>query len=133
MGRGPHWVKRPGLRDLAPVGSGGRSSTWHGEMKAIRKACKKLGSFKLKGCKLYTSVEPCPMCAAASYWAGIEQIFYGATVDDALEYGGFDDSMIFAQLRHPTQSRTLPAQRILRAEAVEIWKKYKEKPDKVPY
>jgi tRNA(Arg) A34 adenosine deaminase TadA len=42
------------------------------------------------------------MCAAASYWAGIERIFYGATVDDALEYGGFDDSMIFAQLRHPT-------------------------------
>jgi guanine deaminase len=51
--------------------------TWHGEMEAIRKACKKLGSFKLKGCKLYTSAEPCPMCAAASYWAGIEQIFYG--------------------------------------------------------
>lgn len=51
---------------------------------------------------MYTSAEPCPMCAAASYWAGIERIFYGATVDDALEYGGFDDSMIFAQLRHPT-------------------------------
>jgi len=73
------------------------------------------------------------MCAAASYWAGIERIFYGATVDDALEYGRFDDSMIFAQLRHPTRNRTLPAQQILQAEAVEIWKKYKDKPDKVSY
>jgi guanine deaminase len=107
--------------------------TWHGEMEAIRKACKRLGSFKLRGCTMYTSAEPCPMCAAASYWAGIERIFYGATIDDALEYGGFDDSMIFAQLRHPTQNRTIPAQQILQAEAVEIWKKYKNKPDKVSY
>jgi guanine deaminase len=107
--------------------------TWHGEMEAIRKACKKLGSFKLTGCTMYTSAEPCPMCAAASYWAGIEQIFYGATVDDALQYGGFDDSMIFAQLRQPTQNRSLPARQILRAEAVDIWKKYKEKPDRVAY
>ena len=107
--------------------------TWHGEMEAIRHACKRLGSFKLEGCTMYTSAEPCPMCAAASYWAGIEQIFYGATVGDALEYGGFDDTMIFAQLRHPTLGRTLPARQILRYEAVEIWKKYHEKPDRVAY
>lgn len=107
--------------------------TWHGEMEAIRHACKKLGSFKLTGCTLYTSAEPCPMCAAAAYWAGIERIFFGATVDDALEYGGFDDGMIFAQLRHSTQNRTLPAGQMLRREAVAVWQKYKEKPDKVPY
>jgi guanine deaminase len=107
--------------------------TWHGEMEAIRRACHKLGSFKLPGCTMYTSAEPCPMCAAASYWAGIERIVYGATVDDALEYGGFDDTMIFAQLRNPTQSRTIPAQQMLRAEAVEVWRKYKDKADKIPY
>jgi guanine deaminase len=107
--------------------------TWHGEIEAIRHACKKLGSFKLKGCTLYTSAEPCPMCAAAAYWAGMERIFYGATVDDALEYGGFDDSMIFAELRRPTQSRALPAEQMLQGEAVAIWKKYKQKPDKVSY
>jgi tRNA(Arg) A34 adenosine deaminase TadA len=107
--------------------------TWHSEIEAIRHACKKLGSFKLTGCTLYTSAEPCPMCAAASYWAGIARIYYGATVGDALEYGGFDDAMIFEQLRQPTQSRTLPAKQILRTEAVGIWKKYQEKPDKVPY
>lgn len=107
--------------------------TWHGEMEAIRKACNKLGSFKLAGCTLYTSAEPCPMCAAAAYWAGIERIVYGATIDDALEYGGFDDRMIFAQLRRPIRDRSLPAEQIMRGEAVEIWKKYKEKPDKVAY
>jgi guanine deaminase len=107
--------------------------TWHGEMEAIRKACKKLGSFKLKGCTMYTSAEPCPMCAAASYWAGIERIYFGATVGDALEYGGFDDAMIFAQLRQPTQHRTIPATQTLRVEAVEVWKKYQAKPDKVSY
>jgi guanine deaminase len=107
--------------------------TWHGEMEAIRLACKKLGSFKLKGCTMYTSAEPCPMCAAASYWAGIERIYYGATVEDALDYGGFDDSMIFAQLRQPTQHRTIPAEQIMRTEAVVVWKQYKEKPDKVLY
>src|SRR5215472_6766406 len=70
--------------------------TWHGEMEAIRKACKKVGHFKLTGCILYSSAECCPMCAAAAYWAGIEKIYYGATVADALEYGNFDDSMIYA-------------------------------------
>jgi tRNA(Arg) A34 adenosine deaminase TadA len=107
--------------------------TWHGEMEAIRKACKALNSFKLTGCVLYTSAEPCPMCAAASYWAGIEQIFYAATVADALKYGGFDDSMIFEELAKPTTTRSIPATQLLQEEAVEVWKLYQAKPDKIHY
>ncbi len=110
-----------------------RDPTWHGEIEAIRQACKKLGAFKLTGCTLYTSAEPCPMCAAAAYWAGIERIYYGASVGDAFEYGGFDDVMIFEQLRRPTQLRTIPATQIQRTEAVEVWKKYQAKPDRIPY
>ncbi len=107
--------------------------TWHGEMEAIRKACKKIGSFKLTGCTLYTSAEPCPMCAAASYWAGIAKIYYAASVKDALEYGNFDDTMIYAELRKPAPERSIPAEQIMREEAVEVWKKYKNMAGRVQY
>ncbi len=107
--------------------------TWHGEMEAIRKACKKVGSFKLEGCTLYTSAECCPMCAAAAYWARIDKIFYAATCGDALEYGDFDDTLIYAELKKPTIERSIPAEQILREEAVEVWKKYKDMPGRVPY
>jgi len=107
--------------------------TWHGEMEAIRKACKRVGNFKLDGCTLYTSAECCPMCAAAAYWAGIEKIYFAATVQDALEYGNFDDSMIYAELKKPTTERSIPAEQILRDEAVEVWKRYKTMPGRVQY
>lgn len=107
--------------------------TWHGEMEAIRKACKKAGSFKLKNATLYTSAEPCPMCMAAAYWAGIERVYYGATNEDALKYGDFDDSMIYAELAKPTPKRSIHCTQMMQEEAVEVWKKYKNKPDRVPY
>ncbi len=107
--------------------------TWHGEIQAIRNACSKLGSFKLPRAVLYTSAEPCPMCAAAAYWAGIEHIFYASTCEDALKYGNFDDSMIYSELKKPVGDRSIPAQQIMQAEAVEVWKKYKAKPDTIPY
>ena len=107
--------------------------TWHGEIEAIRKACKKVGSFKLEGCTLYSSAECCPMCAAAAYWAGIEKIYYAATCGDALEYGNFDDSMIYSELKKPSTERSIPAEQILREEAVEVWKKYKNMPGRIQY
>ena len=107
--------------------------TWHGEMEAIRAACKATGSFKLRDATLYTSAEPCPMCMAASYWAGIGRIFYASTNEDALQYGDFDDSMIYGEIRKPAAERAIPSQQILRAEAVEVWKKYKAMPGRVPY
>jgi tRNA(Arg) A34 adenosine deaminase TadA len=73
------------------------------------------------------------MCAAAAYWAGIERIFYAATCEDAFEYGDFDDSMIYGELKKPVGERSIPAEQIMRAEAVEVWKKYKAKSDRVPY
>ena len=107
--------------------------TWHGEIEAIRKACKAEGSFKLEGATLYTSAEPCPMCMAATYWAGIDRVFYAASIDDALEYGNFDDSKIYAEIRKPVDKREMPIKQIMRAEAVEIWKMYQKKSDKVQY
>lgn len=107
--------------------------TWHGEIEAIRKACKKVGSFKLAHATLYTSAEPCPMCMAACYWAGIERVFYASTNKDALEYGDFDDSMIYQELKKPVGERSITCVQIMQPEAVEVWKKYKNKEDRVPY
>jgi len=107
--------------------------TWHAEMAAIRQACTTQGTFKLRDATLYTSAEPCPMCMAACYWAGIERVFYAAQVEDALEYGGFDDSMIYDELRKPVGERKMAIRQIMRAEAVEVWEKYAQKDDRVPY
>ena len=61
--------------------------TCHGEIDAIRKACKKLGTFDLSGCELYTTHYPCPMCAGAIQWSNIKKIYYGCTVDDTANIG----------------------------------------------
>jgi guanine deaminase len=107
--------------------------TWHAEMEAIRLACITLQSFKLKGCTLYTAGEPCPMCMATAYWAELDRIFYSATVEDAFTYGQFDDRYIYKELALPPEKRKIPMQQMLREEAVEVWKKYQAKPDKIPY
>ena len=107
--------------------------TWHAEMEAIRLACITLQSFKLTGCTLYTSAEPCPMCLAACYWAGIGEVYYAASVEDAATYGNFDDRPIYEQLALPKEQRAIKLTQMLRDEAVVVWKKYQAKPDKVQY
>jgi guanine deaminase len=106
--------------------------TWHGEMEAIRLACITLRSSKLPGCYLYTTSEPCPMCLAAAYWAGIEGIFYSATVEMTAKYGQFDNRWLYGELALPAEQRKLPMTRILPEEAVEVWKAYKVKPKRTP-
>ena len=64
--------------------------TCHGEIDAIRKACKKLKTFDLSGCELYTSGYPCPMCFCAILWANIEKVYYGCNTTDT-EIIGFRD------------------------------------------
>lgn len=107
--------------------------TWHGEMEAIRDACARLKALKLDGCVLYTSSEPCPMCLATAYWAGLDGIIYGAAVADSKEYGGFDDAFIYEQFAEPAADRSIPQVQILRDEAVEVWKEYAAQPGNVPY
>lgn len=68
--------------------------TAHGEVVAIRRAAKKLGTFDLSGCELYTTAEPCPMCLWAIYWANVDKVFYGCTVTDT-ERIGFRDKEFY--------------------------------------
>lgn len=107
--------------------------TWHGEMHAIRTACALLKKPKLDGCVLYTSSEPCPMCLATVYWAGLDGVVFGAVVDDAKKYGNFDDNFIYAEFAKPAKDRVIPQQSLLRPEAVEVWKEYHNRTDKVDY
>lgn len=107
--------------------------TWHAEMHAIRQACALLKKPKLDGCILYTSSEPCPMCLATVYWAGLDAVFYGARVADSKKYGNFDDIFIYGEFAKPIESRAISELELLRAESVEVWKEYFNRSDKVDY
>ena len=67
--------------------TGHNDPTAHGEIVAIREACRALGTFSLEGCTIYTSCEPCPMCLAAIYWARLDRVFYANTAADASAIG----------------------------------------------
>ena len=106
--------------------------TAHAEIVAIRNACKKLGDFFLKGCDLYTSCEPCPMCLSAIYWSRIDKIFYANTRDDAKNID-FDDSFIYSEINKKIEDRKLQMIQMHRDEALKAFKIWDEKVDKIKY
>ena len=81
--------------------------TAHAEMQAIRAACRTLERFELRGCTIYTSCEPCPMCLAALHWARIDRIVFAATQHDAAA-AGFDDAVIYDEISRPHDQRRTP-------------------------
>src|SRR5260370_3460586 len=81
--------------------------TAHAEVLAIRQACQKLGFFELRGCDLYTSCEPCPMCLGAIYWAPIDKVYFGNLAGDPAKIG-FVDSPIYAEITQPHPDPHIP-------------------------
>lgn len=106
--------------------------TAHAEINAIREATKKLGTFDLSGCQIYSSCEPCPMCLGAIYWARLDKIYFANTKTDARDID-FDDSFIYEELEKPIEKRTIPTKQILREEAITAFKKWRQKEDKIEY
>ncbi len=106
--------------------------TAHAEVNTIRAACAYLGTFKLTGCELYTSCEPCPMCLSSAYWAGMKTIYYGNTRDDAKQID-FDDSFIYDQIPLAPDKRTIPSVQMLGDEAIKAFEAWSNKEDKVEY
>lgn len=106
--------------------------TAHGEVVAIRDACKNLWTFDLSGCEIYTSCEPCPMCYGAISRARIEKMYYGNTKQDAADIG-FDDSAFREDIKKELTQRSVPVQQVLHEEALEVFKAWKEKQDKIEY
>ena len=106
--------------------------TAHGEIVAIRQACKNLNNFNLSGYELYSTCEPCPMCLSAIYWAHIEKIYYANTRDDAQKID-FDDSLIYSELTKNIKKRKIPMIQIMREEALKAFELWDKKTDKVKY
>ena len=106
--------------------------TAHGEIVAIREACKKLNTFNLSGCDLYSSCEPCPMCLSAIYWSRIENIFYANTRTDAKSID-FDDSFIYSEINKDLENRKIKMHQMHRDEALEAFKIWEKKEDKIKY
>ena len=106
--------------------------TAHGEIVAIREACKKLNDFKLTGCELYSNCEPCPMCLSAIYWARIDKIYYANTREDAQKID-FDDSFIYSEFQKDINQRKIPMFQIMRKEALKAFELWDKKKDKIKY
>lgn len=106
--------------------------TAHAEIVAIRAACARLGAFELKGCELYTSCEPCPMCLGAIYWARPRRVYFGSTAADASQ-AGFDDSFIYGEIARPFSGRRIPMEQMMGEEAQETFRAWERQANKVPY
>ena len=106
--------------------------TAHGEIVAIRKACKNLNNFNLSGCELYSTCEPCPMCLSAIYWARIEKVYYANTRVDAQKID-FDDSLIYSELLKNVTKRKIPMAQMMRDEALKAFELWEKKTDKIKY
>ena len=106
--------------------------TLHAEIVAIRSACKSLNNFILRGCDLYTTCEPCPMCLSAIYWAHIDKIYYANTRRDAQKID-FSDAMIYEELNKTIKKRKIPMKQMMRVEALKAFELWDKKEDKVKY
>lgn len=103
--------------------------TCHGEMMAIRDACRKTGNFDLSGCELYTTGEPCPMCFGAILWANISRVFYGCNIKDTEKIG-------FRDRRFYEDSEKIKAELFEengREECLELYRKYSQRSEKTNY
>ncbi|QSI02264.1 nucleoside deaminase [Treponema ruminis] len=100
--------------------------TCHGEIEAIRDACKKTGSHDLSGAELYTTAEPCPMCLGAILWANISKVYYGCTIEDTDKIG-FRDNKFYKIF----SNRQSIAQEFEREKCLKLFEDYeKTNPDR---
>lgn len=124
------------VRDGEIVGRGhnrvvvNQDPTCHGEMEAIRDACKNLGTFDLSGCELYTTAEPCPMCLGATLWANIPVVYYGCTREDSDKIG-FRDEVFYEYLAG--EADLLTVSEFERERCLELFETYTQIEGKTAY
>jgi guanine deaminase len=110
--------------------------TSHGEVEAIREACRTLGGLDLSDCELFTSCEPCAMCTATMYMVGIRRLYYAATMDHSramyveLEKLGdrwkrkFDPLIVRDNVGRPIDQRSMPAEELMSDEGARLLQEF---------
>ena len=106
--------------------------TAHGEIIAIRQACKKMKTFNLSGYELYSNCEPCPMCLSAIYWSHIGKVYYANTRNDAHNID-FLDPIIYSELKKNNKDRKISMVQIMREEGLKAFEIWDKKTDKTKY
>lgn len=109
-----------------------RDPTAHGEVVAIRAACRAIDSHVLAGCTLYTSCEPCPMCLAAIYWSRIDRLVFACGHQQAADIG-FDDSFLYQQIPLPASKRELTSLQMLERDAADVMRQWAQRSDRQMY
>ena len=119
------------VKDGVVVGEGwntvaaGHDPTAHGEVMAIRDACRRLGTIDLSGCEIYTSCEPCPMCVAAIWWSKLDRVYFANALDDTRSY--FELAPLLADVAKPIDARSTPSEQLLAADAFAVIKDWVER------
>lgn len=98
--------------------------TAHAEIEAIRIASKKLNTYDLTGCIMYTTCMPCPMCLSAIIWANIKEVYYGCSKSDADDIG-FRDKLIYDYI-NGTKKDILTLKELNHDECMQVFKEYKD-------
>lgn len=123
------------VRDGAMIASGtnrvttAHDPTAHAEVMAIRAACTIVDDYRLDGCTLISTCEPCPMCMGAVYWARLDRVVYAASRTEAAA-AGFDDHHIYEEIEKPPSERQLPMDRCGADDAhrpFDTWAEYDER------
>jgi guanine deaminase len=126
------------VRDGQVVGEGWNrviadgDPTAHGEITAIRDAARRLGTYCLAGCELYTTGQPCPMCLGAVYWARIDRVYYGFSITDAATIG-FDDGDFYREFGLPPDKRKVPCIALPSDEIQALMTEFANMPDRARY
>ncbi|QSB13653.1 nucleoside deaminase [Natronosporangium hydrolyticum] len=106
--------------------------TAHAEVVAIRDACRRLGDFRLDGCVLVSSCEPCPMCLGAALWAHLDRIVYAADRHDAAA-SGFDDRAFYRLFDTPREQWPVPVERVVVGDATAPFHAWRADPSRIDY
>jgi len=110
-----------------------KDATCHAEINAIRIASRRLKTFDLSGCVIYSTNEPCPMCFAAIHWARIDKIVYGTTIKDARRAGFNELKITDRRLKSLGKSKVSVIPGYMRKECLELLKRFNGLPNKKLY